>query len=350
MRKWYIFLAVWLFSFPCILQAEPINKNVVTDFVGVQSSEGLLSDNAQEAFKNLKTDPDPEQLVMNSHYWISNENAHYVWYKHVKDIGGVFSGVGTDQVYLIAGWMNAELVIPMDFDRAISNLHFAYGAAFMASENIDTFLSYWKSSSKKKMHSALKLYFPEYADDAMKSWNLAQKEVSARLRKILRKYSGISHDKNNRAAGIPTFVTDEEQYRRIRKLWINQRVYPICGDLTGNAAMRSVADALKIAGLKMNVFYTSNAERYFIYTQDFIQNLLQMPFEKNGMILRTRQMSVLGLAEPKDYHYNIQNAQNFQHWLETGKIADMTQMLQKRVKTDTTGLSVILEEPEGVKQ
>ena len=327
-------------------QAEPAFKVPVPSSLEKPSQSGVLSESAQTNFKNLKSDPDPDKLVMNSHYWISNENAHYVWYNHVKDIGGVISGVGTDQVYLIAGWMDASLVIPMDFDRAISNLHFAYGAAFMASDNIETFLSYWKKDSEEKMREALNLYFPEYAVVAMKSWKNGQKEVNARFNKLKRKYGTSKHDKKSAVAGIPTFVTDEEQYQRIRQLWVNHRVYPICGDLTGAVSMRSMADALEKSGLKMNVFYTSNAERYFTYTPDFIQNFLKMPFEEKGIILRTRQLTSLGLAEPKDYHYSIQDAHNFQRWLKTGKITDVSQMLKKRAKTDTTGLSVILEEPE----
>ncbi len=346
MHKLIIVLAVLVLSFPCVAQAEPAFKVPIPSYWEKPSQDGMLSESAQEVFKNLKSDPDPDKLVMNSHYWISNENAHYVWYKHVKDMGGVISGVGTDQVYLIAGWMDASLIIPMDFDRAIANLHFAYGAAFLASENIETFLSYWKKESEAKMSEALKQYFPENAADAMKSWKNGQKEVNARLHKLKRKYGAERKDKKSSAAGIPTFVTDDEQYQRIRQLWLNHRVYPLCGDLTGTISMRSIADALGKTGLKMNVFYTSNAERYFTYTPDFVQNFMQMPFEDNGIILRTRQQTSLGVAEPEDYHYSIQNAQNFQRWLKTGTIADMAQMLKKRAKTDTTGLSVIVEEPE----
>ena len=150
--------------------------------------------------------------------------------------------------------------------------------------------------------------------------------------------------------GVPTFLTDESQYQRIRQLWLNHRVFPICGDLTGNKAMLDIAKALNDSGLKMTILYPSNAEHYFAYGPEYRRNIINMPFADNSLILRTRQMRSLGLAEEEDYHYNMQTGANFIKWLQTTNIKDQHSMLKKRSKTETTGLSVLDYEPEPSKK
>lgn len=305
-----------------------------------QDPSQMLPQEIEDRFKSMRSDPDPDQLVRDAHYWVSNENAHYVWYPHIKDRGGVLSGVGTDQVYLLAGWSNASIVIPMDFDRQIRNLHFAYGAAFLASENIDEFRTYWKKENADKMKAALEKYFPSEVDVAMKAWKHGASEVNGRIRRVIKKYTA------DKGAGVPTFLTDDAQYQRIRQLWQNHRVFPICGDLTGDKAMLDIAKALNDSGLKMTILYPSNAEHYFEYSPSYRRNIINMPFADNSLVLRTRQMRSLGLAEDEDYHYNMQTGENFIVWLKTTNIKDQHSMLRKRSKTETTGLSVLDYVPE----
>lgn len=308
----------------------------------------MLPSEIEARFKAIRFDPDPEQLVRDAHYWVSNENAHYVWYNEIKDRGGVLSGVGTDQVYLLAGWANSSIVLPMDFDRQIRNLHIAYGAAFMAASNIDEFRSYWKRENADKMKAALEKYFLSEADAAMKAWKSGCREVNGRFNRLIKKYS--KNSETSAAAGIPTFLTDETQYNRIRQLWINHRVIPICGDLTGNKSMIDIAKALRDSGLKLTILYPSNAEHYFEYGPEYRRNIINMPFADNSIVLRTRQMRSLGLAEEGDYHYNMQSGENFIIWLKTTQIPNQHKMLRRRAKTKTDGLSVMERVPDPSKK
>ncbi len=325
----------------------------------------MLPQEVEKRFKALRSDPDPDQLVRDAHYWVSNENAQYVWYPYIKDMGGVISGVGTDQVYLLAGWSNASIIIPMDFDKQIRNLHFAYGAAFMASENIEEFRTYWKKENAEKMKAALAKYFPEEADAALKAWNHGVKEVNGRFNRVTKKYKNLpsqlkelaeSNPKQYAAnakiftSEVPTFLTDETQYKRIRQLWMNHRVFPLCGDLTGDRAMMDISKALKDSGLDMMLLYPSNAEHYFEYGSTYRRNIIEMPFNEKGLILRTRQMKFLGLAEDEDYHYNMQTAKNFKLWLSTTNIKEQKEMLRKRTETSTKGLSFFDYEPSPSKK
>lgn len=326
--------------------AAPVAQNQAAKDANDPSK--VLPQEIVDRFKAVRSDPAPAALIRDAHYWVSNENAHYVWYPHIKDIGGVIAGVGTDQVYMLAAWSNASVIIPMDFDRMITNLHFAYGAAFLASENIEEFRTYWKRDNAEKMLAALKKYFPTQANDAMKAWKSGTREVNGRLNRVTKKYTKLLPEEKQ--LNVPTFITDEGLYKRIRQLWQNNRVFPVCGDLTGDKAMLDIAKALKDSGMEMTILYPSNAEHYFEYNDTYRRNIIQMPFSKNSQVLRTRQMRFLGLAEPEDYHYNMQTGENFKIWLETTQIKDQYAMLRRRAKTDTEGLSRMERVPDPSKK
>ncbi len=304
----------------------------------VNDPSKMMPEAAQNAFKAIRDDPDPEALVRNAHYWISNENAHYVWYPHVQNIGGVLSGVGTDQVYLLAGWTNPSVIVPLDFDRKIRDLHFAYGVAFLTCDNIQAFIDFWKKDNADNVKAKAEELFPENAKEIAEAWKLARSNVQQRIRLVVKKYNKVA---------VPSFLTDEAQYQRIRQLWQNHRVFPVCGDLTGDKTMIDLAKAINNTGLKLGVLYPSNAEHYFEYTPEYRRNIINLPFADNGLVLRTRQMSSLGVAEPEDYHYNIQSGENFKIWLKTTNIANQHKLLrQKPKKNYSEGLSILDRVPE----
>ena len=49
-------------------------------------------------------------------------------------------GVGTDQNYLIAGWSRPEVLVLMDFDQVVVDLHRVYQLAFLHAESPEAFL------------------------------------------------------------------------------------------------------------------------------------------------------------------------------------------------------------------
>ncbi len=342
MKKIALIMALILLGFtalPAMAQTptEATASQSQTQAADANDPSKMFPAEAEKAFKQIRDDPDPDALVRDAHYWISNENAHYVWYPHIKDLGGVISGVGTDQVYLLAGWSNASVIVPLDFDRKIRDLHFAYGVAFLSSQDTKEFIAFWKKDNADRVKELAQQYFPDRADDIFQAWKLARSNVQQRIRLVTKKYTSNE---------IPTFITDETQFNRIKQLWTNHRVFPVCGDLTGDKAMIDLAKAINQSGLKLQILYPSNAEHYFEYGPAYRRNIINLPFADNGLVLRTRQMRSLGLAEPEDYHYNMQTGENFKIWLQTTQIPNQHSMLKKRVKTKTEGLSILERVPD----
>ena len=65
--------------------------------VALASSVAAASGPDLAAFASLPADPAPPELVRGLHYWISNENDLALFHDAVKDKGGVYVGVGSDQ-------------------------------------------------------------------------------------------------------------------------------------------------------------------------------------------------------------------------------------------------------------
>lgn len=320
---------LWL-CFSLILAAVAFTTN---------SFAAKLTDEQRRPFVAMEEDPSPAELVRNSHYWVSNENVHDVYREHIANTGGILIGVGADQVYVLAGWARPEILIPMDFDGSIRDIHFAYGAAFLSSPDVATFRTFWNPSSEAALRAAVEQHFgAARVEPTMRAWRDGHARIQRRFSRIAERYS---------ANRIPTFITDAATYGAMRTLWQEGRVFPLRGDVTGDTGMTSIARAAKATNTKVRVVYLSNVEQYVTYDAKFRRNFLDLPMDEQSWLLRTRPMATLGLAEAGcEYHYNMQRGLNFQQWLRTNRIPDgRTLLLRNRERTAREGLSEIQAVP-----
>ncbi|MCA9651258.1 MAG: hypothetical protein KC501_15175 [Myxococcales bacterium] len=287
-----------------------------------------------ERFANLPRDPKPDSLIRNSHYWISNELNQQLWHDHIADLGGGYLGVGTDQNYMLAGWAKSDLIVVVDFDVSIVDLHRVYALFFEEAETFEDFLQRW---SPEREEEGLALIDERYAeredyDRVRKAYKVARQLVWARLRNVRKAYEKL---------GIPTFISDQEQYDHIRTLQRNGRIFAVRGDFTANETMVAVGKAMADSGLAFNVIYLSNVEQYIDYTPEFRRNLGRLPVGDNGVVVRTLGWSAFGFAEGEEYHYNVQPAPKFVEWLTTSRVKNLPAMLHYRTRVDTVGLSLL---------
>lgn len=294
-----------------------------------------LPDEVRERFASLPEDPKPDELIRNSHYWISNERNLQLWHEHVKELGGAYLGVGTDQNYMLAGWAQSDLVVVVDFDAAIADLHQVYGLFFDVAETYEDFYERWSPAREAE---GLALIDERLADrpnvkNIRKAYKIARQLVWARLR-IVRKAYGKTD--------IPTFVTDQAQYDHIRTLWRNGRVFALRGDFTANETMVALGKAMKDSGFSFNVIYLSNVEQYVDYTPEWRRNFIGLPVGEKAVVVRTLGWGGFGFVdEAEKYHYNVQKAPQFLAWLEQSRVKNLPNMLYYRTKTKTQGLSLL---------
>ncbi|MEM9460282.1 MAG: hypothetical protein AAGF11_39270 [Myxococcota bacterium] len=298
---------------------------------------GPLPPDVREQLAAIRPDPPPKHLVRDTHYWISNEQSHFLWHEAVRDRGGALVGVATDQNYLLAGWARPVLLVLIDFDDGVVDLHRVYGVMFRRARSPADLRAMWSEDRRAEIEGWLHDDLPPgQVAGASAALTQARALVDARLAAV---------DEQYRTRGIPTFLSDPEQFEHLRTLWRNDRVVAVRGDLTAEQTLRDVAAALRAAQLEIGVLYLSNAEQYFRYRAVFRENIKALPMAADGVVLRTHGWIQFGYVADEDYHYNRQPAPLFVEWMTRGRAWGVPAMLEHRSKTGIRGSSVLDRPP-----
>ena len=291
------------------------------------------------AFAALPEDPAPKEIVRGNHYWVSNEERPELFREDIEKMGGggVYIGVGAEQNFVFAGWAKPDVMVLMDFDGAIPDVHRVYASVFRRAETKEAFVD---ALSLKNVTMLLSWVKEDYPSTAVR---VRLFEVIKDSRAILRLHaerikSGFVE------RGVPTFLTDDSQYARVRALYTGGRVFMVRGDLTAARTMRAIGDAAKRAGLPVHALYMSNAEQYFGYNGDFRKNILALPFDEKSLVLRTISWKNWGFAKDSNlYHYDIQGGLSLQSFVADPRTTSVRTVLDAATRKD--GVSHLFTPP-----
>lgn len=288
----------------------------------------------QTELAKVQPDPPPKQLAADAHFVISDERAHFTLYTATKGLGGVLLGVGTDPNYLFAGWMRADLVLLVDFDQVVADVHGLYALAFRQAAYPAAFAQLWTP----KGQPAFAALIDALPDAVAKKRAKAAYKMSRGLI-----YDKILHVKKvYKEKQIETFLSDPEQYNHVRDLVLKNRVWAWRGDLTGSKTMVGLQTALKAIGQQVMVFYITNAEAYFDYTPQARINLRDLPYAEKSVVLRTQGRP----DHPEEtadghYRYMVQNGRDFAAWMQLKRVTSAKTICWSRKPTATQGLMMI---------
>lgn len=291
-----------------------------------------LTDAQVSALQALPADPAPEALTRNSHYWVSNENRLELFEPNIRNRGGVLIGVGTDQNYLFAGWAHSDVLILMDFDAAIADIHQVYGIFFRDFAEPAAFIEGWGPDHIKDVETKIVAKFPDAAQQKriLRAYKTARGTVYARLKKVLRHLGKL---------GVHSFLDTPEQYTHVRDLWAKRRVVALRGDLTANGTMLAIGKLIKEQGWTLGVFYPSNAEQYFPMLPQYQANIQGLPASEKSLVIRTMGWGTVYGRADETYHYNVQPLSNFQAWTKDPKVGSAGRMLRWRTPSKIHGFS-----------
>ena len=266
------------------------------------SSVAPLPAELQRAIAALPADPPPPKLNNDTHYVVSNERRPDLFYRAAKGRGGVYVGIGAEQNYILAGWARPDLMILLDFDQVIVDLHAVYRAFILEAESPEALRALWQPASRGQALRILEQRVPKAMRDAARAaYEQAQPAVHKRLAEHARK--AREHRRPNALTG------SLEDYGHVRKLVQTGRVVAVRGDLTGSRTLQAVASVLTSGGLIVRTLYLSNAEQYFMYGPGYRANMLALPTDARSVVLRTLP------GRPRGYEYIRQSAANFNAWL-----------------------------------
>jgi hypothetical protein len=255
-------------------------------------------------FATLPADPAPPALTRDSHYWVGNEHRLDLFVDDVKGKGGVHVGVGAEQNWLLCGWSRCEVLVLMDFDESIPDLHRVYIAAFATAATKEAFVALWLDKRRVGLREAVKArYAGTERARALAALDVARWSVE-------RRFAALKNQLVDR--GHTTFLSDDGDYAHLRGLVLGGRVFTVRGDLTARGTLRAIAAATTKAGLVIRSLYLSNAEQYFRYDATFRTNVAALPFDARSVVLRTHGWNTLRYAKDgNSYHYGIQTGASF---------------------------------------
>jgi sulfatase modifying factor 1 len=290
-----------------------------------------------ERLAAVRSDPPPERLTRDSHFVVSDERYHRLFRDEVMDRGGIYIGVGTDQNYTMAAWARPELLILMDFDQVIVDLHAVYRLAFLAAADSADFLALW-SEGDPRLSALIDAAWPDPVERKRyhKAWRYGRRNIPRRLRMQRRLMT---------KAGVSWFLDDEAQFRWLADMYRAGRVVALRGDLTAELTVRDIATAARDLGLPVRVLYLSNAENYFrAFPPSYRRNMSELPMDERSMVLRTYPSKPAWSPDPL-YEYVVQSGANFQRWMTTPERVTLPDMLRGRRQDQVRQISIVEREP-----
>jgi hypothetical protein len=259
-----------------------------------------LADDERAALAAIPFDPPPPEITRGIHYFVSNEHKPYYTRDALLESGGVIIGVGSDQNYLYAGWGRPDLLVAMDFDGMIADLHGAYRVAFLSSPTPADFAALWTTKSQRHFEELIKKAYEEPERTAvLTAYRWALSRVIKRMERVREAFASQK---------MATYLTDPEQYAQVVALYRDERVVRLRGDLTAHDTLRQLGAVLTRFHRPVGLLYVSNAEQYFDYGADYRANITSLPADGDALVLHT-------WTTGNGYNYIVQGLGNFQKWL-----------------------------------
>jgi hypothetical protein len=276
----------------------------------------------QEQRAIMHAGEEEDRITTPIHYVQTNERRHDVWFPYLADKRGIYVGVAADQNYTLIGVAKSEFVFLMDLDWRVSELHRAYEVLIEASEDPKTLHQRFHEDSADASAKLIEDGLRGTVDDdrlrqIVTSWRGARETVYRHLAKVIER---------DEAGVMTSWLSNPEYYAHIRKLYQNDRVRFLVGDLTGPKTLTTIGKAAEGLGLPVTVLYLSNAEEYYDYTSQYRASIKALPTNENSIVLRTIYSKEWVHADSL-WNYQVQPLADYKARLDDPKLTRRTRML-----------------------
>ncbi|MCA9665515.1 MAG: hypothetical protein KC503_08000 [Myxococcales bacterium] len=267
------------------------------------------------------------------HYVRMNEWWHDVWHPYVKDLGGAYVGVASDQAFTFVAWAKSKLAFLMDYDPVVVWINHAHRAFVLESPDIAGYVKLWGRRGRKAGEAVLAKYYKGKHKDyrrIVSAYRRFRGEIGGHFGQVLRRKGRRFH-----------WLHDQGDYEYVRGMFKNGRVRILKGDLLKDKTLRGIGAVSHKLKVPVRIVYTSNAEEFWPYPKDFRLNFAALYMDQKSVILRTRHSSKYG-PRIGSYVYIVQDGQDFAKKLNSGwRWKGVWSMLRDRKATHRPGLFVI---------
>jgi len=285
----------------------PSRAQEATLSVGTDPSQALsAATRARLAQIPDENTPDPGE-----HYPVSNEWRHDLWLPAIRDLGGIFVGVGPDQCYTLAAMQNASLALLVDFDPQVPLVHRMYEILVPASDTPDALIARFSDDGARDARALLE---QGLANDPRQAAIL---RLFDRNRPRWARYTrAVRRSVRDGVAG--SWLADATLYARVRALFQNGRIVARNGDVTGAQTVPALGRGSRETGLPVRVPYYSNAEQFFTYTPQFVENVRGLRMDERSVVLRTFRARGATYPARDRWHYVVEPVSGFIERLGAG--------------------------------
>ncbi|XDD49700.1 hypothetical protein AB3N59_15100 [Leptospira sp. WS92.C1] len=333
----FVILPFLFFASSFCSGSEKIKENRSLSEQDLVSKISILKETPQEILVPTKWDVGDTT--------VSNEDRLDLLIPHVQNVGNAYVGVGSEQNLTIAAWAKSDFIYLMDFTQIVVHANEITILFLKKGEKKEDFIRFWGKEGEK---DALELIETSLANPEV--YKKVYKQASPFIRKRHRTNLMLSKKYN-----YQMFQTDDEQYSYIRKLALENRIFPVKGNLLGNTTLIGIGNTLKKVGHKLGIIYFSNAEEYFAYPQEFKNSLINLPVENNSLVVRTISVRKdlfpwspgSEISTDRGFHYCVQKVTNFQKWLSSGKpgLRSLQVMVEGGTVDKKNGITIVDKEP-----
>lgn len=281
------------------------------------------------------------------HYPISNERRIDLFMDSIRNLGGGYIGVGSDQNFSFIAKARSQYAWLMDFDPIVIAVNKIHVYFFQLAHNYIQFKHLWMNRNDKEAWGYVEKKFKDSADFPMikRAWKISHRAyggVGDRLEEL---------DLMAKRFNLKTFSNSLEEFDYLRNLALNNRIVVVPGDLKGNISMNKISNTARSLRIPIRVLYLSNAEEYLRYPQNLRQNILNLPVDYSSLVVRTVSVNAKSLGYPDGekfpsipFHYNIQPLTNLQEWMKFQKFLSISMLMKKRTEIKK-GFSILKATP-----
>ncbi|MBW2730771.1 MAG: hypothetical protein JRH20_00170 [Deltaproteobacteria bacterium] len=255
------------------------------------------------------------------HYVRMNEWYHEVWHPYVDKIGGGYIGVASDQNLTLIAWARSEVAWLMDYDPVVVKVNRIHKALIKAAPDVASYLALWDRKGRKAAAEAIRKEYPTDATlkQTLKIYRVYRGEIYGAIKQAMRQ------GKRKRSY----WLHRAEDYAYIRQMHQLDRIRIMGGDLLKDKSLIGIGEASRKLGIPVRAIYTSNAEEFWPYPENFKQNFIRMHMDEKSVVLRTRHSSKYG-PRIGSYVYIVQSGQDMQSQLKDPQTKGLWVMMRYR--------------------
>ena len=283
-----------------------------------------------QVFSNIGSDSETVLTSGEVGKFIPGELRQDLFRPKIHRIGGVYLGVGGLENYAMIAWARSELVILLNPDSSLSDLHQLIKICLLNADTPEAFLSLWKEDSLVVLENLVRDEVPDQIkrNRILKVMYAARTAIEGKLEEFKMRDGWVK---------TPSFVSNQEQYSHLVTLARSKRIFTANGELSGRVTMREISELLSRYSYVLRVGYWGREEQSLRDTAAFYKNIMRLPTDGTAQILRTRSWNNSlpdGTPGPIQHSYSVQSFSNLREWVQREAEDEVLEAIARDSKND----------------